>query len=142
MNKKYELTSETLEIDNHTLYRIKSLKDFSDVKSGDLGGWIESESNLSHEGSCWVYDNGCIFVNACICESAEISGRARVSGDAKMYENAWVGKKARISGTAILSGYTWICEDIKLESGIWNNTVKLGDNWYLVSTTLKKILVG
>ena len=45
--KKYELTDNTINIDGITLHRIKALKDFSDVKAGDFGGWIEKEDNLS-----------------------------------------------------------------------------------------------
>ena len=36
--KKFELTNDVIEIDGITLHRIKALKDFSDVKAGDLGG--------------------------------------------------------------------------------------------------------
>ena len=45
--KKYRL-DETDRIDfyDHTLYRIIALKDFSDVKAGDKGGYVESEDNL------------------------------------------------------------------------------------------------
>ncbi len=50
--KKYELTEETIEFCNRTLYRIKALKDFGDVEVGDLGGYIESESNLMQEEFC------------------------------------------------------------------------------------------
>ena len=34
---------------SRTLYRIKALKDFADVKAGDLGGYIEDYRNLSHD---------------------------------------------------------------------------------------------
>ncbi|MBB5074549.1 hypothetical protein HNQ69_001701, partial [Bartonella callosciuri] len=42
MSKKYQLTNEVKQIENKfkqitTLYRIQALKDFSDVKAGDLG---------------------------------------------------------------------------------------------------------
>lgn len=37
--KKYKLTEETLEIDGHTLHRIVALRDFGEVKKGDLGGF-------------------------------------------------------------------------------------------------------
>lgn len=73
-NKKYELTSETKIVVNKTLHRIRALRSFADVKTGDLGGWIESEKNLSHDGNCWVYDN------------------ARVSDDARVFGNALVSK--------------------------------------------------
>jgi len=54
---KYELTNQKVYIDNKTLYRIRALKDFENVKNGDLGGYIRSENNLSQEGNCWVYKN-------------------------------------------------------------------------------------
>lgn len=44
---KYRLTEETLEVRGHILHRIVALKDFSDIKKGKLGGWIEKEYNLS-----------------------------------------------------------------------------------------------
>ena len=48
MGKKYEFTGETLEHEGRTLKRIRRLSD------GKLGGWIESEDNLSHYGGAWV----------------------------------------------------------------------------------------
>ena len=55
--KKYELTNETITNGNtKTLYRIRalnSIKEF-EVKIGDLGGYIEKEDNLSHNGKAWV----------------------------------------------------------------------------------------
>ena len=41
MDKKYELTNETINYDGRILHRIKAIKDFGNVKKGDLGGWIE-----------------------------------------------------------------------------------------------------
>lgn len=49
MERKYELTNETIFFNGLTLYRIRAIKDFSDVKAGDLGGWIEKEVNLSQD---------------------------------------------------------------------------------------------
>ena len=53
-NEKYELTSITMEFGGRTLYRIRSLKNFSDVRKGDLGGWVQTKDNLSQEGDCWI----------------------------------------------------------------------------------------
>ena len=55
--KKYELTDETIDVSGTTLHRIKALKDFGNVKKGELGGYVESERNLSQEGNCWVCGN-------------------------------------------------------------------------------------
>ena len=43
MEKKFQLTTETKVFDGVTLYRIQALRDFSNVKKGDLGGWVEKE---------------------------------------------------------------------------------------------------
>lgn len=81
---KYELIHEdTVSFDGRTLYRIKSLRDFGCVKKGELGGYIEKEYNLSHEGNAWV------------------SGDARVYENARVYGNAWVYGNASVSISVI-----------------------------------------
>lgn len=60
-NKKYEFTGESKELNGVTLHRIRAIKDFRNVKAGDLGGWIEKESNLSHYGDAWVYGNAEVY---------------------------------------------------------------------------------
>ena len=65
--KKYELTDESILIDGCSIYRIKALKDFGRVKAGDLGGFVEREKNLSHEGDCWVCGDAQVFENARVC---------------------------------------------------------------------------
>ena len=75
--KKYELTDETIEFYGRTLHRIRACRDFvtiagKQVKTGDLGGFVETEKTLSHNGACWVYGN------------AEVWGDARVYGNAKI----------------------------------------------------------
>ena len=96
--KKYELTSEYVEFDGRKLYRIKALKSFYlcglTVKAGALGGYIEKEENLSHEGTCWVYDN------ARVCENARVCGDARVCDNAYVCDNACVYGNARVCGDA------------------------------------------
>ncbi|HCM2254691.1 TPA: hypothetical protein N3C93_004484, partial [Salmonella enterica subsp. enterica serovar Agbeni] len=49
--KKYELVTElSKEFFGKTLFRIRALVSFGCVEKGDMGGWIEKEDNLSHEG--------------------------------------------------------------------------------------------
>ena len=76
--KKYELTEETVTVYGKTLYRIRAVRDFGSVKTGEFGGYIEKEENLSHFGDAWVYGN------------AKVYGDARVSGNAWVYGNAEV----------------------------------------------------
>ncbi len=49
---------------------------FADIKAGTLGGFIEKEDNLSHEGNCWDYDEALVFKNGHVYENANIHGIA------------------------------------------------------------------
>ena len=71
--KKYELTDDTVQLFAKTLHRIKALCDFGDVKAGDLGGYIESESNLSHDGDAWVSGDARVYGNAKILRDLDYS---------------------------------------------------------------------
>ena len=97
---KYKLTDEAIKHNNRTLYRIQALKDFSDVKAGELGGWIESERNLSQDGDCWVADKAKVFDTARISGNARVSDNAWVFGDAQVYNNARVFDNAQVYGNA------------------------------------------
>ena len=112
---KFKLTSETKTINNIILFRIEALKDFSNVKTGDKGGWVEKESNLSQEGNCWVYEDAWVYGNARVSGDASVFGDAWVSGNAKVYgdarvsENAWVSGDAQVFGDARVCGDAWVC---------------------------------
>lgn len=83
-------------IDKLNGFRIRALKDFGDVKKGDLGGYVESYHNLSQEGNCWAYDY------ALVADNAVISGDATAKGYARIYDNAKVYGEAKIWGSAIV----------------------------------------
>lgn len=86
MIKKFELDlSSKITMFGIELFRIKALISFSNVKKGELGGYVEKEENLSHSGNAWVYGN------------ARVSGDAEVYGDARVYGNAEVYGNARVS---------------------------------------------
>ena len=103
--KKFELTTDSIEESGTTLYRIKALIDFGDVKAGSLGGYVEKEENLSQANTAWVYGNACVYGNAWVYGNACVYGNARVSGDACVYGYAWVYGNARVSGDACVYGY-------------------------------------
>src|SRR5574344_232701 len=113
-NNKYELTDETLEWRCHTLYRIKALKDFSDVHKGDLGGWIEKESNLSQDDDCWAYDDAKVYGNAKVFGNANIFDNAEVHGNAKVYDNARVCDDAEVYDHAGIADDALIYDNVKI----------------------------
>ena len=123
MEKKYKLIDETINVNGKTLYRIKSLKDFGNVKKGDKGGFVEKEENLSQSGDCWVYDNAKVYNNAKVFDYADIygnaeifgnaivSGNARVYGNTKVYHYAMVYDNAEVCDNAIISGNAEVYHD-------------------------------
>lgn len=133
MDKKYELTDKTIEIEGHTLHRIKALKDFADVKKGDLGGFVESEENLSQDGLCWVYDEGEAYENSVVREDAKIKGHSKVIGS-EIYGSAEVSGYARVIGSHV-SDNSKICGDAQVwDSGISENAVIKDDARVRVSS--------
>ena len=94
--KKYELTNNTITQDGVNLYQIRALKDFANVKKGDLGGYIEKKDNLSQLGNAWIYDIAWVSGNAWIYDSAWVSGNAKVFENARVYGDAWVCGDARV----------------------------------------------
>ena len=89
--KKFELTAESkINWFGRTLYRIKACIDFTtisgdEVKAGDLGGFVEKESNLSHNGKAWVYGDAKVWGDAEVYGDAEVWGNAEVCGDASIF---------------------------------------------------------
>jgi UDP-3-O-[3-hydroxymyristoyl] glucosamine N-acyltransferase len=97
--KKYEFIEEK-SFYGIILKRIKRLSD------GIVGGWIQSEDNLSHNGNCFIYDNAKVF------------GNAEVSGNAKVYDNAFVFGNAKVSGNAEVSGNAFVYDNARIYEGV------------------------
>ena len=83
--KKFELVTDmSISFLGRKLFRIRALVDFTTkwgdtIKAGDLGGYVEKEENLSHEGDAWV------FGDAWVCGNAKVYGDAWVSGNAEVF---------------------------------------------------------
>lgn len=114
MEKKYELTDETICCIGHTLHRIKALKDFFDIKKGDIGGFIEKEGNLSQDDDCWVYDNAKVFDGAKVFGNAIVFGYVTVSDNARVFDYAQVFGDAEVYGSAHISGNAKVYDDAKV----------------------------
>ena len=108
--KKYELTENHIKIDENTkLYQIRALKsfyidEFTEIKTGQLGGYVESEENLSQQGSCWIYNNVKIRGNVKVYESAILCGAVRAYGNAKIHGECNIGGDIFITGNAEIKG--------------------------------------
>jgi carbonic anhydrase/acetyltransferase-like protein (isoleucine patch superfamily) len=130
---KYKLTENVQEFEGVNLYRIQALKDFSNVKEGDLGGLIQNVDNLSQEGNCWVYatysvygdvparvyGNAHVNGNAQILDYAQVYGKALISGDALIYGSV------QVFGNALVSGSARVFEEAK----VYDDAQVYGDAW-------------
>lgn len=92
--KKFKLTADRIKSNGVTLHRIKALIDFGDVKAGELGGYVEKETNLSQYGDAWVYRHAQVFGNAWVRDNACVCGNGIVYGNAWMCGNAQVSSDA------------------------------------------------
>lgn len=132
MDKKFELTNETIVHNGRTLHRIRALKDFGDIRAEELGGFIEKEINLSQRGNCWIFDNAKVYDNAEIRDNARVWDDTEIYGNAKIYDQATVYGNAKVYDYAIVRGNAKVYKDAilryeqRVESG--RCTVDLSKN--------------
>lgn len=105
--------------DSVMVYRIQALRDFGDVKEGDLGGYLESENNLSQEGNCWVYDTSCVLKDARVYDNAIVCKKSYINNSAQVYGNSYVEytavlHNAKIFDNAKIYGRVFIHNDVKV----------------------------
>lgn len=100
MKPKYEI-SDVAHPRYPWLHRVRALLGFRmGVCAGDLGGYVQSEENLSQEGNCWIFDNAIacdgslVDQQAILAENAVARGSAMVSGTAAVRNNAVIDDQA------------------------------------------------
>ena len=109
---KYELTNITKDFEGETLYRIRALKDFEDIKKGDLGGWVSNENNLSQYGNCWVYDE------------AKCTGNSRMYGNSIMYDYSEMHDNSVMHGNSIMHDNS----EMHGNSAMYDNSIMYGNS--------------
>ena len=118
--KKYKLLENgKIKFDGIDLYRIKALRDIINkkgkivVKEGELGGYIESENNLSHKGSCWIYDNSKVYGDVEIKGNSKIKNNSCIEGsDALVIENSKISNCDIYGEETILNS---VLKNLKIE---------------------------
>lgn len=95
------------------LHRIRALRNIGDkVKAGDLGGFVESEQNLSFEpgDDAWLFDDSIccnearVDKNSILKDNAEVSGRAYITGGSTLSCTVKVANSAYICGARLSFG--------------------------------------
>ena len=151
--KKYVLLeNDTIEIEGHRLYRIKALKNFRtasetgtldglSISKNSLGGYIESEKNLSHKGKAWVGSNGKVYQDAVVSDNAyvdyaEIFGRAKIYGEAYVNGSHYDTNSVHIFANAdicdaMVTGNSYIYGNAKLSGFLWVLDSQIFDDAYI-----------
>lgn len=143
---KYEFTNNKKLMFEQTLIQIQATKDFTradgfKVKKGDLGGFIQSEQNLSQDGLCWLDETSCALHSARILDDAlalngsilrdssvlcekttlkdsTICGKASISGESQI-------KSSSIADEAIIQDRCLICDSFVGDNAIISGEAKI-----------------
>ncbi|MCD7905499.1 MAG: hypothetical protein LUG24_08035 [Clostridiales bacterium] len=135
--KKYKLTDMTKTVcrpgKDIILHRIQALKTFSvseykTIKAGDLGGWVESEENLSQERNAWITDEAEVCENARVYGNAWVADDAKICGSAQIYENANIGREARIYDNARVFGNADVIGRVHNNAWVYDNAAILDES--------------
>ncbi len=131
MDKKFELTTDTKMHFGRKLFRIKALVSFGNVQVGDLGGYVESEENLSQNGNAWVCGNAMVCDNAWIYDDAMVCDNAWIYGNAMVCDNAWVCGNARVYGNAMVCDNAWVCDNARVcdKAWVYGNAMVCDNAW-------------
>ena len=108
MNKKYELTDETINHYGVVLHRIKALRSFNTinnmhVNAGDLGGYVESEDNLSQEDNCWIFDNSIVMDRCTVSDASVVLNNSKLVYDTHLLDCSKVDNSTLVSKLNIRS---------------------------------------
>lgn len=92
--------------EDRTLYRVQAMTDIPrhGVHAGDLGGYVESEKCLSHEGDAWVGGNARVFKDARVRDNALVTDDAQLKQKSKALGNATVEDASELSQWAVAAG--------------------------------------
>ena len=83
-------------------------------KTGERGGWIESESNLSQIGNSWVGGDAIVWDSATVADDAVVSGSAEVGDGARILDSATVSGSAGVGGNSYVYGAASISGNARL----------------------------
>lgn len=134
------------------LFRIKAEKDFithgRTVREGEIGGYIQSETNLAQTDHSWVFNTAQVFDNAIlidsiVTDSAKVYGEACVV-DSKILQNAQVKENSHVESSVIrgrvnvdgsaevtasdVSNASIICHHAKVNKCIVSDGVRISGN--------------
>lgn len=131
-NYKYDITDQTKIIDGHKVYRVRAVKDFKDVKAGDVGGYIASGSSLSQDGLSWVYDESVVMGWAQVVGNAQVKDKSIIkdsvviTGEAEVIQSMIEGAVTVRGKAVVQSSHIGGPEIIEGDTVVQNQTILPG----------------
>ena len=139
MDLKYKLTKNFI-LSGVRLFQIEALKDFTinkyyHVKKGDLGGYIQKESNLSQNGLSCIADDSQVSGNAVVRDNGLVKGGSIVCGSATV--SGGLVHNGRISGNGIVTDFASVFHATVTDNGfvgdgaVLNGDILVKDNGHV-----------
>ena len=103
----------------------------TEIKPGQLGGYVHSMYNLSQDGNCWIADDAVVAEKARVQDDAVVAGNCLLTGqarvqdcaivrdNARLWHNAVVCDYATVLGNAMVSGSSKICDTVLLRGRVF-----------------------
>jgi hypothetical protein len=107
---KYTFTGLTKSVNGVTIHQISRAADAL------VGGYVQSESNLSQDGSCFLFDQGQAYGNSRILNDAQVYG--------KVYDSATTSGSSVIKGEVF--GNALVTDDAQVQGRVYENAVVKG----------------
>src|SRR5574337_869552 len=118
---KYELTGRTRWVDGTRVHQIRARRRVGQYHPGTVGGWIESERNLTQgDDQAWIGDDAVVVGSSRVREMGHVTGEAIVRGSCLVTDRGFVGDEARLDGRvrvrdhATAGGRAQITGDVEL----------------------------
>jgi hypothetical protein len=90
--------------DGRSVKRIMAMRDFGNVRKGDIGGFVEWTNNLSQSGNCWIAGHAVAAGWSRISGNALLKDHALCDGHVLVYDRAVIGDDAVLKGRIAVSG--------------------------------------
>lgn len=138
INKFDFINEDKITLDGIELTRIKALRDIPEhgIKGGDLGGYLESESNLSQNGYSWVNDNSKVYGNAKIIDNGYIANEAIVKDNSIVKDNAKVLDNAVISNGSNIENSSKVYGNSYVSLSTIKNNSEVSGSVYIEQSTI------
>jgi hypothetical protein len=116
---KYILTNNTRVLHGVTLYQIRAIRDFGNVRAGDLGGWVSDDERLAHAGRCWIAQQAAAYENGQIRNAAWAMDSTLVRGNALLAGTSYIADKVVLEGNCRITDEVHLYGDIKIGGSLF-----------------------